>query len=345
MPTKKERPYSPSWVDRFTDWLNSLPVPVWLSIALIYLLAVSSFHLAYWLDGGVPFWTVDPFLLFNGVWSVIGLIFIMSLHRISNRAIDKFSTLVPRTRKELELLRYQMTTIPAGLAALLTLIVVVGISAGAYFDPSFLGVSQPIPVLIFIVGVIFSYSFAPIMLVHGFRQLTMVIKAYRMVDEVNLFHLQPLYAFSGLSMTSSMFWVVILNLNFISNSWSGVSSVSNTTLSIFLAVLYVLLAFASFIAPLWGIHVRIRQTKEEAIEENGLQIEKAHQSLYRLLNKADYKKTTDLEKTLASLYNMRAQIEKVPTWPWNAGTLRGFLSAVFLPLGIWFTQQILLRFL
>jgi hypothetical protein len=105
------------------------------------------------------------------------------------------------------------------------------------------------------------------------------------------------------------------------------------------------LAFVTFIVPLWGIHTRIQRKKEEAIEENGLQIEKAHQSLYRLLNKGDYKKTAEMEKSLASLYRMREQIEKVPTWPWNAGTLRGFLSAVFLPLGIWLTQQILSRFL
>jgi len=38
MPNQK--PYAPSWTNHFLDWLNSLPIPIWLSIALNYLLAV-----------------------------------------------------------------------------------------------------------------------------------------------------------------------------------------------------------------------------------------------------------------------------------------------------------------
>jgi hypothetical protein len=48
-----------------------------------------------------------------------------------------------------------------------------------------------------------------------------------------------------------------------------------------------------------------------------------------------------MEKSLASLYRMREQIEKVPTWPWTPGTFRNFLSAVFLPMGLWFFQRYL----
>lgn len=35
-----EHPYPPSWVDRFQGWLYRLPIPIWLSVVLIYLLAV-----------------------------------------------------------------------------------------------------------------------------------------------------------------------------------------------------------------------------------------------------------------------------------------------------------------
>jgi len=165
------------------------------------------------------------------------------------------------------------------------------------------------------------------------------------VEEINLFRLQPLYAFSRLTMVSSLFWILILNLDLASNYATISQSSADFAFTILFGLPNLLLAFATFIVPLWGIHVRIRRKKEAAIEENGLQIEKVHQTLYRMLNKAAYRKTADLEKTLPSLYKMREQIEKVPTWPWNPGTLRGFLSAVFLPLGIWLTQQILSRFL
>lgn len=342
---KSTRPYPPSWVNRYLAWLEDLPIPIWLSIALIYLIAVVLYHIAFWLEGSLTAGSFEGLWFFNAIWNVIGTAFILATIHIANRAVDKFAVLVPNKKKELELLRYQMTTIPARPALVLALLICALIILGAYFDPTFLQVKQPIPVLVILAGNLSGYVFAPILLFHGLRQLILVIKAYRMVDEINLFHLQPLYAFAGLSMTSSLFWVLILNLNFIGNYTGAPTSTGDILLSIVFVIPYIFLAFATFILPLWGIHSRIMHKKEEAIEENGLQIEKAHQTLYRLLNKNNYKSTADMEKSLASLYKMREQIEKVPTWPWNPATLRGFLSAVFLPLGLWVTQQVLLRLL
>ena len=350
MRTKNARPYPPSWVDRFTDWINSLPLPNWILIGLGYLLAAILFHISAWSDGVMPVGEFGFYWAFNAVWAVVGVSFLLVLDQAANKAIDKFAVLVPEKKAELEALRYQMTTIPAGVALGLTVFMAVTLGAALYFDASFayVGISSPISYLIFYVIVVFSYSFAPLMIYQGFRQLGLIIKAYRLVKEINLFHLQPLYAFSGLTMVSSLFWVLILNLNFVSNfgNYSGeAASLGDILFSFVLVIPYVLLAFATFIVPLWGIHNRIQHKKEGAIEENGLQIEKAHRTLYQLLNKGNYKKTAEMEKSLASLYKMREQIEKVPTWPWNAGTLRGFLSAVFLPLGIWLAQKIISRFL
>lgn len=344
------RPYPPSWVDRFTDWLNSLPLPNWVLIVLGYTLTALFFHLATWIDGVMDFGELDPYWMINSVWAVVGVTFLLALDQAANRAIKKFAVLVPKRKNELEAIRYRMTTIPAGIAFWLTLFMAVALGFLLFMDPNtaYVGFSSPISYVIFYILFVFSYSFAPLMIYQGFRQLALIIKAYRLVREINLFHLQPLYAFSGLTMVSSLFWVLILNMNFVSNysTYSGeAASLGDTLLAFALITPFVLLAFITFIVPLWGIHVRIQRKKEEAIEENGMQIEKAHQSLYRLLDKGDYKKSADLEKSLASLYKMREQIEKVQTWPWNPGTLRSFLSAVFLPLGIWLTQQILSRFL
>ena len=334
-----KRPYPPSWVDRFQGWLYRLPIPIWLSVLLIYLLAVLSFHVALWLDGAVPFGALDGESVFNGVWAILGISFLLALNSLANRAIDKFSVLIPRKNVELENLRYQMTTVPARFALGLTVLIAIVMMAAAYFDPTFLGVSAPVSIALFLFFVIFSYSFAPIMLYQGFRQLVLVTQAYRLVNEINLFRLQPLYAFAGLTMTSSLFWILVLNLNFLGNA--SETSTADFLLSMIFNAPFVALAFVTFIVPLWGIHRRIQNRKEQALAENGLQIERAHQTLYRNLNRNDYKKGSDIEKSLASLYKMREQIEKIPTWPWNPGTFRNFLSAVFLPMGLWLTQRYL----
>lgn len=332
-------PYPPSWVDRFQGWLYRLPFPIWLSIALIYFLSVLTFHVAIWLDGDLPIGALDGESFFNGIWSILGLSFLLLLDNTANRASSKFSALIPRKKAELENLRYQMTTIPARPAVALTVLIILALVAASYFDPTFIGLTNPLSLLLFLIVAIFSYSFAPIMLYQGLRQLVLVTKAFRLVGEINLFQLQPLYAFAGLTMTSSLLWVLVLNINIIGNT--AETSAADTWLSLVFNTPYIALAFATFIIPLWGIHRRIQNRKENALAENGLQIERAHQALYRHLNKGDYKKGSDLEKSLASLYRMREQIQNVPTWPWNPGTFRNFLSAVFLPMGIWFAQRFL----
>jgi Xaa-Pro aminopeptidase len=37
------------------------------------------------------------------------------------------------------------------------------------------------------------------------------------------------------------------------------------------------------------------------------------------------------------------EIKKLPTWPWETGTLRNFITALLIPLTAWGIQQVLLR--
>jgi hypothetical protein len=37
----------------------------------------------------------------------------------------------------------------------------------------------------------------------------------------------------------------------------------------------------------------------------------------------------------------REIVAKLSTWPWSAGTARGFASAILLPLGLYLVQQLL----
>lgn len=48
-----------------------------------------------------------------------------------------------------------------------------------------------------------------------------------------------------------------------------------------------------------------------------------------------------LNKTLASMLQQRDVLAKLPTWPWSSGTLRGFVPAIFLPLGLFILQRVL----
>jgi hypothetical protein len=339
------RPYAPSWVDRFQDFLRRLPIPLWLSILLLYILTALCFHAAAWIDGVIPVGGLNADFLFNSFWGVTSLTFFFFLDTASNNALDKFSVTVPGKKNEIELLRYKMTTMPAEIALAFTLVMILGLGFGFYADPNFLygGMHSPVSYVLVVPLAILSYAFAPLQIYQGFRVLNAVRASYRLVGEVNLFELQPLYAFTGVTMTSGFFWLLIMNMNILSNYILVEATESSFILSIIFVTPLIPLAFLSFLYPLWGIHRRIQNKKETALRDNGRQIEKAHATLYKHLNKNDHKKSNDLEKSLSSLYKMREQIERVPTWPWNPGTFRNFLSAVFLPLGLWALQQVLVR--
>ncbi len=48
-----------------------------------------------------------------------------------------------------------------------------------------------------------------------------------------------------------------------------------------------------------------------------------------------------LGKSIAALWRERDIIAKLPTWPWSTGTLRGFVSALLLPITLFLIQRLL----
>ena len=46
-----------------------------------------------------------------------------------------------------------------------------------------------------------------------------------------------------------------------------------------------------------------------------------------------------LDRTISALRHQREIIGKLPTWPWSAGTIRGFGSALLLPMILFLIQR------
>jgi hypothetical protein len=67
--------------------------------------------------------------------------------------------------------------------------------------------------------------------------------------------------------------------------------------------------------------------------------------LHQRVDKKAMTKMDDLNKTLASLELERAALQRIPTWPWETGTLRGVAATLVLPLVIWLIQFALQRLL
>ena len=340
------RPYPPSWVDRFIDWIASRPIPTWLTYLLIYFASTLSLHMAVWIDGVTPLWEIDSLWVFNGIWSVISLGFIHALERSAEKAVKRFAPLVPKKSAELEDLRYRMTTMPARAVLIMSVSFALFVILIVVFQRDFLyaGLRHPLSIVLGIGALSFSYSFAPVLLYQAGRLLKYVTDAYKLVDHVNVFHQQPLYSFSGLTMQASLFWIVMANLNFIQNALGGLSESEYVFNYVFSAIL-ITLAFLTFLLPLLGIHRRLSDAKQDVLEENSIQIEAAQNKLYAAIAAEDYAKVNGLDGAIGSLYKVRDQLKSIPTWPWATGTLHSFLSAVFLPMVLWVLQTLASRYL
>jgi hypothetical protein len=168
-----------------------------------------------------------------------------------------------------------------------------------------------------------------------YRAMRMIRQLYDHVESVNLFHLEPIYAFSGFTVRVGILFVLANTLTYLSNpiGWFLVSSVS----------LWTFLAIASFIWPLGGMHAKLQKEKERMNHENDLRLNKTYKELHQRIDKKKDVGMADFRSRLSALLEVRQEIKKISTWPWDSTTLRTFITALFVPLTVWLIQQFLLN--
>ena len=105
------------------------------------------------------------------------------------------------------------------------------------------------------------------------------------------------------------------------------------------------LAFGAFLIPLWATHIRIIQEKDRQLARNGEQLSVAVDKLGQMNESGQLEDVDLVDTSIGALIRVRESIKQTSTWPWEASTLRGLLSAVMLPIFLFVVQQILTRFL
>lgn len=104
-----------------------------------------------------------------------------------------------------------------------------------------------------------------------------------------------------------------------------------------------LLAAASFVLPLNGMHRQVAKEKSRRVSEADRRFEFILNRLHQQIDTESLEDADGLNKTLASLVIERDALARI--WPWRPETLRGFLTSVALPLLIWLATSVLGRLL
>lgn len=360
-------PYPPSWVDRLTDAVDRLPGPAWLAfvglaaVGVLVQLGIQASTADYSPERHLPMhiWVAGNFAYLLGV--------IHYLDRSAAAALEVFRPVLQLTppqgstesHETLDELRYRLTTMPARTTAwvtvlggltlvLLTTLLIRGPAggpAGVAVNPmrslAAVGLSaSPAAFAAYLLQFAGSQVIAAVALYHTIYQLRLIHNIYVKHTRVHLYRLQPLYAFSVLAALTAG------SLLLYSYLWVATApEFFNEAASIGVVALTTGLAVVTFTWPLWGIHRRLVEEKKRLLQESSMRFEVSVAQLHQRVDRGRLTRMDDLNKTLASLEIEQAALRRVPTWPWEPGTVRALVAALLVPIIIWLTQNILQRLL
>jgi hypothetical protein len=333
-------PYPPSWQNRFFDAFRRQLVPRHLLYVLITAASVAVNTAVAWIEGGLPAGEFDPYMLTFQVWLLVVMFAGDYYVAAAGRAIDRFRPALGVDDVEFAQLRYTYTTIPARtgwiIAAASLVFSIWGISFGRPYQQTGLSAVAMYATSVFMFWLVFFFMY------FLYRIVRRTADLYARIERVNLFHLEPLYAFSGLSSRVGMFLVFAGVLSYITNFVFTESP--NPAGFAFFAGINVVVAIAAFIYPLQGIHGRLDAAQDAMAAENDARLEVAYRELHRRVDAGTDAGMADLHHEVQALLEFRREIHGASTWPWGPGTLRAFISALLLPIMLWAIQQALERF-
>jgi hypothetical protein len=334
--------YSPSWVDRFNDWVEHRPWPSWSYYLGIGagMLIIQAF--VVWIEGALPFGTMD---IAQAYLAGVIAFMLALIHYLDKRASLALTTMRPAllaSDREFHRLFYRLTTLPARttiLASLATLVFV--FLTEAIGEPYRLEALATFPVsAIFLrfVYLICWWVFGAF-LYHTVHQLRVINLIYTRYTRVDLLRVKPLYGFSTIAALTAGSLAMIAYGWLLANPWIE----RGDPLVFIPMVVLILSAVVTFIWPQLGIHTLQTAEKERMLDEANLRLEAMISELHQQVDNRELVGMEDLNLAMASLEIELNTLRKTPTWPWEPEVLQVLITALALPLGLWLIQLILER--
>ena len=333
--------YAPSWIDRMGAWTEGLPGPTWLYYLLGFLGFALLINVAFWIDGSAKAGSFDPF---NTIYAVLCIYWAALYHYltvVAARSLHAFRPLLDVTDAEYRSIEHEFTTLPSRegwLAIPLGLGLAITQSFG---DPPSFGEVLPNTLLPSVGDAAITWFIAAsflCLLLRSIRQLRMVSLLHSRSVNINLLELDPARAFSNLTAQTGIGVILLLVVAY---AWDPLAFGSTT--SVILSIATLMAAIGIFLLPIMGIQNRIDQDKDRVLHQIHGLLGSARDQLHTRVRADDYQNMAEVDHAIEALTRERDLIKGVPTWPWNPRTLRGFASALLLPIFLWLVTRILER--
>jgi hypothetical protein len=337
------QPYAPSWFDRFSGWVDKLPLPYWLFYPLISVLLIVLGLVATRIEGAGTIMDWDPISFVAMLQIAYMLVVVHYLDRYALRALDDFGPALALDDRHMPELRRLVSTLPSrrtfftcvAFVMFGVALVVIPLATGQDFDSTLDVGITPFGFVVILVMLLL-WLVNGLVVYHTVHQLNAVNYIYTNLTVVHPFHQRELYALSGLSARTGIAIVLVTPLWILFDP--GYVSLS-------ISIAFAIIGLVAFLSPLIGIHRILVREKDRLLDENGKQVEESISSLMSQLRNGDTEGLEQADQALSSLEKAREQIERISTWPWKTETPRQVIAAIFLPLLLWLIQYLLAQYL
>ena len=342
---KKEWPYAPSWVDRLTEAVERMPLPVWASYGLAAVFLATVFVLVQYLQGAYDQLGFFEWHIFIALQPLLPVAAIHYLDGVALDALHRFRPAMKGGASAFASARYRLTTTPsrganiAGVAGVFisVLIFIVAQDPTTTYRMARLAPSDP-SIGIFLLYILVAWFGFGAWVYHTIHQLRTIHNLYAERAQVDPFHPEPMYSLSAITSRTAI--VILANTYgwFGANAASGGADPNSLIALLVTNAFFIGLGLLIFVWPLWGAHRLLESAKSEALSANAAQFTSAVAEIHQRVAAKEMTGVEGWETALSALHVERLQLDRMPTWPWTPGALRNLVLALLVPILVWFAQ-------
>lgn len=330
-------------VDRLIALPGRLPGPSLLWYAAVAPVLLVALNLPIWLTGALPLGSIDSELVAPALIVAYFIGAIAVLNVVARRAFREFRPALG-ARTGVDELAHDLISLPDRSSMVIVAAMEVLVTIGFFSNELERRRLGELPIAIAVVELVawwLAVAAASLLGFHTVRQLRLVSRLHAAATSIDLLDPGPIVGFARLTSASALAWVLIAAVFVVAGAVEGTQGAG--AFELVQPILFVVLGLLTFLLPLLGMHDRMAQEKARLQREANDRLRPTLVRVHAGVDTGDLATADQLNKTLASLLAERDLIGRLSTWPWSPGVVRGFLSAVLLPIVIWAVIRVLER--
>ena len=334
-----------SWFDSLLAALDRLPWPRAVTFAVGTVVLAVPMHVAEFIDGRTELRIHGDLVIGAATLPLLAWV-ALALNDVAIRALVRLRPALDPDGIPEPTIAAELVRTPNGLAVPALVLGIIGGASSVLQSPGNWGIDLDHPGARFVGAVVLSILTDVLLLgflAHVLHQLRVVSRVHRESVRIDVFRLEPLYAFSTLTAATGIALIgMVVGILLALSATSGTFILTGSSDLLLTASIFGV-AIASFVAPLVGLHGRIADAKGASLAEAQATIATLIREVRARVVAGELEGAGRLKDAMAAAESSVAAISRISTWPWRPETLRGFVSAIGLPVLVWTITQVILR--